>query len=102
MIINRQENFKLLRYSRKRTYATLISFLKFRVSSNALKILFLLVLVYVVAITFVLILQEAATWLRDIVSYSVMGFVTFFMGWFGWELAKDIRNIAFGERESKK
>ena len=102
MIINKQENFKLSRYSRRRTSAALISFLKFRISSNALRILFLLVLIYVVAITFVLILQEAATWLRDIISYSVMGFVTFFMGWFGWELAKDIRNVAFGDRQSKK
>ena len=102
MIINRQENFNLSRYSKRRPSAALISFLKFRVSSNAFKILFLLVLIYVVAITFVLILQEAAVWLRDIVSYSVMGFVTFFMGWFGWELAKDVREIAFGDRQSKK
>lgn len=102
MIINREENFNLSRYSKRRTSAALISFLKFRVSSNAFKILFLLVLIYVVAITFVLILQEAAVWLRDIVSYSVMGFVTFFMGWFGWELAKDVREIAFGDRQSKK
>lgn len=102
MIINKQENFNLSRYSKRRTYATLIPSLKFRVSSNALKILFTLVLVYVIVITFALILQEAATWLMDIISYSVMGFVTFFMGWFGWELARDIRNIAFGERESKK
>ena len=102
MIINKQENFNLSRYSKRRTFTALIPFLKFRISSNAVKILFTLVLIYVVVITFALILQEAASWLSDIVSYSVMGFVTFFMGWFGWELARDVRNMAFGERESKK
>jgi len=102
MIINKLENFKLSKYFRRRASTTLIPFLKFRISSNALKILFLLILIYVVVITFALILQEAATWLRDIMNYSVMGFVTFFMGWFGWELAKDIRNVAFGGRQSKR
>lgn len=102
MIINKLENLKFSRYFKRRTSTALIPFLKFRVSSNAVKILFLLVLIYVVVITFALILQEAAAWLRDIISYSVMGFVTFFMGWFGWELARDVRNMAFGGRQSKK
>lgn len=102
MIINKLQNLKLSRHFRRRTPVTPIPFLGFRISSNALKILFLLILIYVVVITFALILQEATTWLRDIINYSVMGFVTFFMGWFGWELAKDIRNVAFGGRQSKR
>lgn len=90
------ENFKLSKYLRRR--AALDSF---RISTYGLKLLFSLVLIYVVVITFALILQEAAAWLMDIINYSVMGFVTFFMGWFGWEIAKDLRNFAFSQKSKK-
>ena len=38
--------------------------------------------------------------IKDIIVYSLMGFFTFFMSYFGWQLAQIVRDVV--KREARK
>ncbi|MDH7517336.1 MAG: hypothetical protein QHH19_03230 [Candidatus Thermoplasmatota archaeon] len=53
-----------------------------------LRWVFLLVSIYVVLGLFILFMQQFFEFIKDIFVYSLMGFFTFFMSYFGWRLAQ--------------
>jgi hypothetical protein len=64
-----------------------------RSSLNILRWILLVIFVYVAAGTTIVIMHDGATSLKNIVVYSIIGFFTFFMGYLGWILAKDVLEV---------
>jgi len=74
-------------------------FARLRVTMNTLRWMFVLVFVYLtVGIIVFLLLQQGSESIRDIVVYSIMGFVTFFMGYFGWRVAQILREALISKK----
>jgi RsiW-degrading membrane proteinase PrsW (M82 family) len=74
-------------------------FARLRVTMNTLRWMFVLVFVYLtVGIIVFLLLQQGSESIRDIVVYSIMGFVTFFMGYFGWRVAQILREAVISKK----
>lgn len=74
-------------------------FARLRVTMNTLRWMFVLVFVYLtVGIIVFLLLQQGSESIRDIVVYSIMGFVTFFMGYFGWRVAQIVREVVSSKK----
>ena len=69
------------------------------VTMNALRWVFLLIFIYLAIGTFVMLVQDGAGSVKNIIIYSVTGFITFFMGYFGWIIARDIMEIVTGKRQ---
>lgn len=79
------------KYMRKKIPFRAFSFAKVRITNNTLKWV-LLVIFFCIAVGAVsLAAQQGTQSIKDIVVYSVMGFVTFFMGYFGWWVACMVR-----------
>ena len=65
---------------------------------NALQWIFLLILIYLAAGTAIVMIQDGTESLKNIVIYSIIGFFTFFMGYIGWILARDVFEIVSGKK----
>ncbi|MFH1101783.1 MAG: hypothetical protein V1726_07090 [Methanobacteriota archaeon] len=83
--------FKMLRNKKIPLYQVPLATVK--VTLHALKWIFLLVLLYLAIGVIILLVQDGMRSLRDIIVYGVMGFVTFFMGYFGWYFARDVIQV---------
>jgi hypothetical protein len=68
---------------------------------NALRWILVLIFLYLAAGTAVLMIQEGAAPLKNIIIYSIMGFFTFFMGYLGWMLARDVLVIVSGKKNTR-
>ena len=55
---------------------------------HMLRWIFLLILVYIVAVTVWGFWQKGISFFDDVATLSVGGFFAFFMGYFGWRLAE--------------
>jgi len=69
-----------------------------RVTIYALRWIFLLIFLFISIGIFVLFITGGQNYIQIILGYSITGFFTFFMGYFGWILAQGIvkkRNINF-------
>jgi hypothetical protein len=66
---------------------------------NALRWIALLILFYITAGSIVMTIQDGTEPLKNIVIYSIMGFFTFFMGYLGWILARDVLLIVSGRKD---
>lgn len=64
------------------------------------KWIILLVSIYVSLGLVLLIIQQFFDLIKDIIVYSLMGFFTFFMSYFGWRLAQIVKDIV--RREVRK
>ena len=73
-------------------------FMKLHFSMNALQWILLLIFIYLAAGTVIVMIQEGTELLRNIVIYSIIGFFTFFMGYIGWILARDVLEIVSGKK----
>ena len=62
------------------------------------KWIFVLIFVYIAVSIVFLILQGGDEQIRNIVVYSVSGFFTFFMGYFGWMFARNVSEIFSGKK----
>jgi len=71
-----------------------------KLPSINLKWIALLVSIYVSFGLILLIVQQFFDLMRDIIVYSLMGFFTFFMSYFGWRLAQIVKDVV--QREVKK
>ena len=60
----------------------------------------LLVSIYVGLSFILLVVQQFFELIKDIIVYSLMGFFTFFMSYFGWRLAQIVRDVV--RREVRK
>ena len=72
--------------------------MKLHFSLNALQWILLLICIYLAAGTVIVMIQEGTELLRNIVIYSIIGFFTFFMGYIGWILARDVLEIVSGKK----
>ncbi len=69
-----------------------------RSSLSVLRWILLVIFVYLAAGTTIVIMHDGATSIKNIVVYSIVGFFTFFMGYLGWILAKDVLEVVSGKR----
>ena len=68
-----------------------------RVTIYALRWLFLLIFLFISIGIFVLFITGGQNYIQIILGYSITGFFTFFMGYFGWILAQGIIEIMTGK-----
>jgi len=65
----------------------------------ALRWIFLLIFIFISMGILVLLLTGGDTYIQIILGYSITGFFTFFMGYFGWILAQGIIEMITGREE---
>ncbi len=70
-----------------------------RVTIHALRWVFLLVFLFIIVGIFLLFLIGGGNFLQIILGYSITGFFTFFMGYFGWILAQSMIEMITGKKE---
>jgi len=68
-----------------------------RVTIHALRWVFLLIFLFISIGIFVLFITGGQNYIQIILGYSITGFFTFFMGYFGWILAQGIIEIMTGK-----
>lgn len=73
-----------------------------RVTIHALRWLFLIIFLYIISIIFILMVQGGTESLTNLVTWSVTGFFTFFMGYFGWMFAQSIMEMIAGKEEKEE
>jgi hypothetical protein len=62
-------------------------------SVSTLRWILLVIFIYLAAGTAIVIFQDGTESLKNIVVYSIIGFFTFFMGYLGWILARDVLEV---------
>jgi hypothetical protein len=75
-----------------------LPFATVRVTLRALRWIFLLIFVYISISIILLIIQGGNEFITNIVVYSITGFFTFFMGYFGWMFAKNVMEMFSGHQ----
>ena len=73
-------------------------FARLRISTNSLRWMFLIVFLYLTVSIIALLFQQGGESIRGIVVYSIMGFVTFFMGYFGWRIAQMLKETIISKK----
>ena len=68
---------------------------------HALRWVFLLIFIYIAVSIILLLIQGGNDSIKNIVVYSVTGFFTFFMGYFGWMFARSVMEIVSGKTIQK-
>jgi hypothetical protein len=98
---NRQNELaKILNKKDKRFSLEDIPLKTMRVTIYALRWLFLLVFMFIITGILALFLTGGEKYVQQIIGYSITGFFTFFMGYFGWILAQGVIETVTG-RETK-
>ena len=69
------------------------------VTIYALRWIFLLIFVFITIGIFVLFITGGLNYVQTIIGYSITGFFTFFMGYFGWILAQGIIDMLSGKSD---
>ncbi|MFO7678015.1 MAG: hypothetical protein R6V50_06525 [Thermoplasmatota archaeon] len=72
-----------------------------KLTLRMVKWIFVLIFIYIAGSIVFLIFQGGSEQIRNIVVYSVSGFFTFFMGYFGWMFARSVSEI-FGGKKLKR
>ena len=70
-----------------------------RVTIYALKWVFLLIFLFISVGIIALLVTGGAENVQTILTYSITGFFTFFMGYFGWLLAQGMIEMIAGNKE---
>ena len=73
-----------------------------KVTIYALRWIFLLIFLFIIIGIFVLFLTGGQNYLQVILGYSITGFFTFFMGYFGWILAQGIIEMITGKEPKEE
>jgi len=79
-----------------------IPFKTMKVTIYALRWIFLLIFLFIIIGIFVLFLTGGQNYLQVILGYSITGFFTFFMGYFGWILAQGIIEMITGKEPKEE
>ncbi len=72
-----------------------------KVTVHALRWVFLLIFIYITVSIVILVFQggnESIANISQILVYSVSGFFTFFMGYYGWMFARSVMQIVSGKK----
>lgn len=75
-----------------------LPFTTMKITLRMLKWIFVLIFVYIAVSIVFLIAQGGDEQIRNIILYSVSGFFTFFMGYFGWMFARSVSEIVGGKK----
>jgi hypothetical protein len=78
-----------------------IPFKTMKVTIYALRWIFLLIFLFIIVGIAILFITGGQNYLQVILGYSIAGFFTFFMGYFGWILAQGIIEMITG-KEAKE
>lgn len=78
---------------------TIRPFLHLHFAMSALRWIVLLIVFYIFAGVVVVMIHDGTEVLKNIVIYSIIGFFTFFMGYIGWILARDVLQMVSGNKE---
>ena len=70
-----------------------------RVTIHALRWVFLLIFIFMTIGIFALFLTGGENHVQNILGYSITGFFTFFMGYFGWILAQGVIEVLSGKHQ---
>ena len=73
-----------------------------RVTIYALRWIFLLIFLFIIVGIVLLFVTGGQSYLQAIVGYSITGFFTFFMGYFGWILAQGIIEMITGKEPTEE
>lgn len=73
-----------------------------KVTIHALRWVFLLIFLFITIGIFVLFLTGGENYVQIILGYSIAGFFTFFMGYFGWILAQGIIEMITGKDKGEE
>ena len=84
----------------KKLPITVKPLMRVHVTMTALRWLLVIIFIYLAAGTMVVMIQDGTEPLKNIVIYSIMGFFTFFMGYLGWILARDVLMMISGRKNS--
>jgi len=90
-----------LKNTAKKAPLTIKPLINFHFKMNPLRWILLLIFVYLAAGTGIVMIQDGTESLKNIVIYSIMGFFTFFMGYLGWILARDVLMIVFDKKHAR-
>jgi len=72
-----------------------------KVTIHALRWVFLMIFLFITVGIFVLFLTGGDSYITLILGYSIAGFFTFFMGYFGWILAQGMIEIITGKNSKE-
>lgn len=73
-----------------------------KVTIYALRWIFLLIFLFITVGIFVLFVTGGQDYIQVILGYSITGFFTFFMGYFGWILAQGIIEMITGKDDHEE
>ncbi|MCK4348736.1 MAG: hypothetical protein KAW47_08975 [Thermoplasmatales archaeon] len=93
--INKNRNFT--NFANKKISLEDIPLKTMKVTIYALRWIFLLIFLFITIGIFVLFLTGGQNYMQIILGYSIAGFFTFFMGYFGWILAQGIIEMVTGK-----
>ncbi|UCF12702.1 MAG: hypothetical protein JSW06_00190 [Thermoplasmatales archaeon] len=94
---NIQKHIKLKNHKNKKIDFEEIPFTTIRVTMHALRWIFFLIFIYIAVSIVLLLVQGGNDSITNIVVYSVTGFFTFFMGYFGWMFARSVMEMVSGK-----
>lgn len=72
-----------------------------KVTIHALRWVFLMIFLFIIVGICILFLTGGDSYFQIILGYSIAGFFTFFMGYFGWLLAQGIIEMITGKEEKE-
>lgn len=75
-----------------------LPFTTIKVTMRMVKWIFVIIFAYISVSILFLIIQGGDEQIRNIVVYSVSGFFTFFMGYFGWMFARSVLEVVGGKK----
>ena len=75
-----------------------IPFKTMKVTIYALRWIFLIIFLFIIVGISILFITGGQNYLQIILGYSITGFFTFFMGYFGWILAQGIIEMITGKQ----
>lgn len=73
-----------------------------KMTIHALRWIFLLIFLFITIGIFVLFVTGGQDYIQIILGYSIAGFFTFFMGYFGWILAQGIIEMITGNEDQEE
>jgi len=89
---HRQKSFSKSSINKRIDFEDL-PFTTMKITIRMLKWIFVIIFMYIAVSIILLIAQGGDEQIRNIIVYSVSGFFTFFMGYFGWMFARSISEL---------
>ena len=99
MIRRKKKHFKFSKCSNKKISLEDIPLKTMRVTLYALRGMFLLIFIFITIGILALFATGGQNYVQMIIGYSITGFFSFFMGFFGWTLAQGVIEMLTGKEK---